>query len=263
MSSEVLKTSKIDGMRVSSVSLRGRRSSRPIQLESLCFLLRRDLETAGAAAFFLVGAELAPAEIDGDDDVGAERAAHRDRHGIHQPAIDQHHAVAYHRREQARDRARGAHRVEQVAVLQPDLAAGGELGGDGAELHRQVSDVALLEEIVAEHAEDAVAADQAAAPGEVHEPHHRGPGEAGDPLFQPLELARGERAADQRADRAAADDVGLDAARLQRADRADVRPAAGAARAEREADFRLAADHNLSKIAAMPCPPPMHIVTRA
>src|SRR6185503_2052025 len=145
---------------------------------------------------------------------------------------------------------------------QPHLAPGGELGGDRAELRRQVGDVALLEQLVAEQGEEAIATDQAAAPRQVHEAHDGRPGEAGDPVLQLLQLARGIRGADQRADRAAADDVGLDTARLEGADRADVRPAAGATRAEGEPDARLASQTR-SKIAAMPCPPPMHIVTSA
>src|SRR6266581_9626191 len=46
-----------------------------------------------ALAAVAVGAELSPAQVDCDHDVGAERPAHRHRHRIDQPAVDQHHAV--------------------------------------------------------------------------------------------------------------------------------------------------------------------------
>src|SRR2546426_9255202 len=49
------------------------------------------------------------------------------------------------------------------------------------------------------------------------------PGEPGDPVLQPVELARGVESADQRADRRAAHQVGLYAALLERADRSEER----------------------------------------
>jgi len=134
--------------------------------------------------------------------------------------------------------------AEHVAKSAPDgysvLAAGLQLGGDRAVGDRQIVDIALAEQR-AEQREQAGAADQPAAPGQVHQPHHGGPRDAGDPFLQLVELARRVGRAHQRADRGAADDVGLDAALLERADHADVRPAARAARAERESEAKFAA----------------------
>ena len=52
-------------------------------------------------------AENVVAQIDGDDDTGAERAAHRHRDGIDQGAVDQPAAVDLHGLEDARQRERG------------------------------------------------------------------------------------------------------------------------------------------------------------
>jgi hypothetical protein len=182
----------------------------------------------------------APAQVDRDHQVGAERATHRHRHRVDQPAVDQHRPVAHHRRQQARHRARRAHRFEQLAVAQPQLAPGLQLGGDRAVGNGQLVDLAVGEHR-AEQGEEARAADQAAAPGKVHQAQHGGPGDPGDPFLQPVELARRIGAPHQRADRGAADDVGLDAALLERADHADVRPAARAAGAEGESETEFAA----------------------
>src|SRR5207302_262061 len=108
--------------------------------------------------------------------------------------------------------------------------------GDRAEGHFQLGNVAIPEG-GAEEIEQPLAADQAASPSEVHQPHHLSPREPRDPVLELVELPGSVDRADQRADRGAADEIGLDAALFERADRADVRPAPGAARAEREADF--------------------------
>src|SRR4051794_13647012 len=236
MSSAVLNTSKMDGIDGSSPGRRTPPSQplarRPIQLGS-------SLAFATGARPRAVGTELAPAQVDGDYEVGAKRAAHRHRHGIHQPAVDQQCAVMHHRREEPRQCARGAHDVEQLAAAQPDLAPGVELRRDRAERRRELADLEILEG-GAKQVEETVAADQPALQAEIHEAPDLAPHEARDPLLELVELPGGVHRADQRADRRAADQIDLDAAFLQRADGADVRPAAGAARAERESDSRLA-----------------------
>ncbi len=121
-------------------------------------------------------------------------------------------------------------------MAQPQLAPGMQLGRDRAIGQRQLVDLAVLEH-GAEQREQARAADEAAAPGEVHQPHHGAPREAADPALEHVKLAGGVDGAHQRADRRAADEVGLDTALLERADRADVRPAARAAGAQGEGDF--------------------------
>src|SRR5260221_1054956 len=63
--------------------------------------------------------ELAPAEIDRDDEIRTERPAHRHRYRIHQAAVDQVDAVADHRREQARRGERGPDPPDQRAVAEP------------------------------------------------------------------------------------------------------------------------------------------------
>src|SRR3954466_4726290 len=124
-------------------------------------------------------------------------------------------------------------------MAQPDLAPGAELGRHGAERNRQIGELAVLEGGT-EDIEEALAADEAAAPGDVHKANHLGPCEARDPGFELVELPGRVHGADQRTDRGAADEVGLHAALLERADRADVRPAAGTPRAERETDAGFA-----------------------
>jgi hypothetical protein len=71
---------------------------------------------------------------------------------------------------------------------------------------------------------------------EVEEPHDPALGEREREGFEFVELAGGVAAAHHRADRAARDDVGDDPGLREHAQHADMRPAAGGAAAERQAD---------------------------
>ena len=69
-------------------------------------------------------------EIDGDDQLGAQRAAGGDRQRIDQRAVGEPAPFELDRRKQARQREGGAQRIGEIALLQPDLMAGDEIGGD-------------------------------------------------------------------------------------------------------------------------------------
>src|SRR5207253_8699908 len=114
-----------------------------------------------------------------------------------------------------------------------------QLGGDRAKGRRELRDFEVLER-GAEQIEEPLAADQPALQGDVHEAPDFAPREPGHPGFELIELAGRVYRANQRADRGATNEIRLDAALFQRANRADVRPAARAARAERESDTGFA-----------------------
>ena len=103
----------------------------------------RDGRPGGAGSDRLVllpAAELIAVEVDRDDDVGAERPAERDRNRIDQAAVEQPLAVVADRAEDAGHGDRGAHGIEHRAGLEPDLAAGGQIRGDGGEGLGQILD---------------------------------------------------------------------------------------------------------------------------
>ncbi|CAM2150685.1 hypothetical protein PT2222_240068 [Paraburkholderia tropica] len=172
-------------------------------------------------------------EIDGDHRVGAHRARGGHRHRIAEAAVDEPDAVVPDRREDARNRNRGAHRVDHATLAQPDLAARVEFGRDRRERHFQVVDRAAVE-LLREQVDDLAPAQQPARKAQIEQPHHGLPRELADPVLEPVQIAIGIDRAHQRADRGAADHIGPDARFLQRADRADMRPAARRPAAQHE-----------------------------
>ena len=111
------------------------------------------------------------AEIDRDHNVGAHRARQRHGHGVDEPAVHQHHAVAQHRREQPGHGDRGAHRVERRAAAQPDFRPGVQRRRDRGERHGQLLDRAVRE-VAPEEIHQPLALEQAAAQAHIHEPDH-------------------------------------------------------------------------------------------
>ena len=92
-----------------------------------------------------VGVHQGRADVDRDHDVGvAAFARFRDRHVVHQAAIDQFAAVQHDRRQQARHRHAGAHRRGQAAFAQDDALAGADVGGDDRQRQRQFLDDAFV-----------------------------------------------------------------------------------------------------------------------
>ena len=72
-------------------------------------------------------------DVDGDDDVGAHAAHDVGRHVVHRAAVDEHLAVALHRRKDPGQRHRGAHGRGERAVVQDDLLCRDEIDRDRAE----------------------------------------------------------------------------------------------------------------------------------
>src|SRR5690606_8257630 len=83
-----------------------------------------------------------------------------------------------------------------------------------------------------------VADETRGAKAEIEQAQHAPPRQRTGEVFQRIELARRVAAADERADGGAGDDVGLDARARQGAEDADMRPAAGDAGAQCDADLR-------------------------
>jgi hypothetical protein len=109
-----------------------------------------------------VPAEEIGRQVDGDDDVGAERAADGNRHGIDHGAVYQPAPVEEHRLEDAGNGVGGADGIDQAAALHPHFVAGAQFGGDAHEARRQRLDARVLQ-LGFEQPRDLAAGEQAAA----------------------------------------------------------------------------------------------------
>ena len=118
------------------------------------------------------------------------------------------------------------------AGLQPDFAAGREIGGDGGKLLGMAFDRCGDAEPLQERDHCPAFNQPAAREMHVQQADDLAPGHGFRPFAQRAQLPGDIGRADQRADRCAADDVGLDAGRQQGIDDTDVRPAARRAAAE-------------------------------
>ena len=105
----------------------------------------------------------------------------------------------------------GPHRLDERPARQPDLVAGHELRGDGAEADRQALDAPVLEVLFQQRAQPAAADQAGAGEAEIEQPHHPALGQRQGEFLEGVELAGGVAAAHHRADRAAGHDLGLDA----------------------------------------------------
>ncbi len=176
-------------------------------------------------------------EIDGDDDAGAERAGDGDRDRVHQRTVDQPAAIDGDGREDAGKRIGGADRLNEVALVQPELVAGGEFGRDADEGLLQVFDVDVGKLFAHQFGELGIADEAGGAEAEVEQAQHAAARQRARELLERFELAGDEAAADKGANGGAGDDVGLDAGALERFQDADMCPAARYAGAESYADF--------------------------
>src|SRR5256885_8924083 len=141
----------------------------------------------------LIVADVAPdevgPEIDRQDDVRPHRPTqgHGDR--IDDAAVDQVAIVVRDRTKQARHGYGGADRDRHLALAQPDLLSGMQIGRDRRKLYRQLRELAL-DELLAKDFVDALALDEAAAQAEVCEPEDALPVERERPRLQLVEPAR-------------------------------------------------------------------------
>lgn len=97
----------------------------------------------------------------------------------------------------------------KIAIAQPDLVAGCQIGGNGEEGFGQILDP-HAPEFLAQHLLQAIAGKQAAAADpQIGQAQDRKPGQLPRPLFELVEPARGVERANNRTDRGAADNVGF------------------------------------------------------
>ncbi len=158
-------------------------------------------------------AEIVGVEVDGDHDLGAERARRRYRNRIDQRAVDQPAVADHHRREDPGQRIGRADRLDQTAVREPDLVTGRNFGRDGCELDRKVLDQASADRLL-EFGGELAAADQAGAVQlNVEIAQHAARLQAARPFLERVEMAGHIGAADRGTDRGADHDVRDDAAR--------------------------------------------------
>ena len=177
-------------------------------------------------------------QIDRNDKLRAHGPADGNRQGIDQGAVDQPALVEFHGREDARQRNRRAQRIDEISLAQPDFMARHQIRGNAGVRHRQIFD-GKRAHMPAHHGHQAIAADHAAAHhSEIEIGHDSQPGQRARPALQYIQLAGQMNAANQCANRGAADDVGANAGPIQRTQHADMGPAARDARAQGEADAR-------------------------
>ena len=110
--------------------------------------------------------------------------------------------------------------------------AGFEIGGDGREGKREIGE-GTISEVAVEQGDEPVTTDQAAGGNpEVEVAQNAEPAEPDDPLLEHVEAVAEIHAADDRTDGGAAQYVALDPRVLERAQDADMGPAARGAAAE-------------------------------
>src|SRR5207247_1238608 len=175
-------------------------------------------------------------EIDRQDDIRPHRAAQRDRDRIDDAPIDKVAIVVRYRTKQARHGYRSADRDRHLALAQPDLLSGMQIGGDRRKLYGQLGELAF-DELLEKDFVHALALDEPAAQAEVRELEQPLPVERERPGLQLVEPARRKRGPDERSYRASRDEIGLDARLGEGAQDPDMRPAARRARAEHESDL--------------------------
>ncbi len=196
--------------------------------------LAEEAARGGLVRFVRPGLVQVGVEVDGDHHLGPHGAGQRDGHGVDHGAIHQPAVVDPGRGQNAGHAAGGAHALAQGALLQPDLAAGIELGGDAGEGERQALHGGIPQ-MGCGDAEHLVTAEQAAGEGGIEQPHHLQAVEAAYPALQLVQFTGGIGGADEAADGAARHQIRLDAEALQRPYDADVRPSSGGAAAQGQA----------------------------
>src|SRR5262249_32551370 len=133
-----------------------------------------------------------------------------------------------------------AHCFGQRARCQPDLMAGANFGRNARKFERQILDQGIADRGF-ELACELLAADQAASvQADVEIAENVAHLQSARPLFQRVEMAGDESAADYGADRGADHDIGADAVGKQGPNDADMGKAACGATAERKSDDRPA-----------------------
>ena len=127
--------------------------------------------------------------------------------------------------------------------------AGADFGGDADEGLRQVLEARAVQ-VLAQPGVELQAAEQAvAAEIEVEQAEDAALGQAAGEFLELVQLAGEIAAADQRADRGAGDHGDFDAGLVERAQHADMRPAASAAAAQRQRNACLLRRYRLGHAA--------------
>ena len=133
-------------------------------------------------------AEGVTAQIDGDDDAGAKRAADRNRDRVDEGAVDQPAAVDLNGAEDAGERERRLQRIHQAALVEPDLVSGAELGGDRHEFPLQPFDLELPQMVVEPRAQALPGDEARAAEIEVEKAEQAAAREAGGEVLERASL---------------------------------------------------------------------------
>ena len=177
-------------------------------------------------------------ETDGDDDVGAERAAHGHGDWVDERAVEEPAIVDLHRLQQAGQGVGGADRPAQRTVPQPDLMTRPDFRRHRRERHAKAVDLDSGKFRLEAFPDAGAGKDARPAKRQVEQADDAPARQRRREMFQFVQPVRRIAAADDRADGCADNDVGLYAPSLELTQDADVAPAARRARAERQADLR-------------------------
>src|SRR5690348_324431 len=181
--------------------------------------------------------------IDRDDHVRTHRATERDRYRVDDAPVHEEGAAPPDGLEQSGNGAGRADGFRYLALAQPHLFSGREVGCNGAEGHGQLGKLASRGDLPVKEVEQSVALDEAAAKAEVDQSEDAFAVERQSPRLELLDPAGGVGGPDDRPHRAARDDVSPDSLFDERAKHAHVRPAARRAAAQCEPDPRLPGGH--------------------
>ncbi|ENN85732.1 hypothetical protein RHSP_36175 [Rhizobium freirei PRF 81] len=164
-------------------------------------------------------------------------AAHGNRNGIDQSAIDQRSSVGAHRLENAGQGVGSAQCRDQRSIGDPYFVTGGQLRSNGDERVLQILDRQAFKMLLHTLGQPHAAEQTAAADGQIKKARDTAHGQRTGEGLQFVEFAGEIAAAHQRTDRRACDHANGYARLVQGAQHANMRPSARRAAAERQRDL--------------------------
>ena len=174
-------------------------------------------------------------EVNGDDDIRAQRSRDRDRRRVHQRAVKQPAALVLNSMKDERNGARRAHGINDGPFAQPDLFARGKIRRDGGEGNGQVLNITVA---IAKRLKGRGGVDKPAALNTEEKIFQRGEGfQLPGPLLEVVQHPEKMGAADEGAHGAAGNHVGFHVHGGQFLKHAYMGPAARRARGERKAQL--------------------------
>jgi hypothetical protein len=177
-------------------------------------------------------------DIDGDDEVRAQRPAYGHRHRVNERAVEQPALANAHRFENAGQGVGGADRQRQRAALQPHFMPCADFRRDSGERNGQILDFETVQFLLQRRLETFAGDQTTAGKGQIHQRENTPTRQRAGEGFNLVETVRRIAAADNGPDRRAGDNVRMHAMRGEFAQDAYMRPATRGAGAQRQTNKR-------------------------